>query len=58
MGVFSPFVTIAELKFESIIWLVILTGLKFELIIWKSCQVYLLFTTMLHEQFFTIRRLQ
>ena len=46
MGVFSPFVTIAELKFESIIWFVILTGLKFELIMWRSSQVYPLFTNM------------
>ena len=40
MGVFSPFVTKAELKFESIIWFVILTGLKFESILWSGSQVY------------------
>ena len=40
MGVFSPFVTRAELKFELIIWFVVLTGLKFESIIWRGSQVY------------------
>ena len=39
MGVFRPFVTIAELKFQSIIWFVILTGLKSESIIWRNSQL-------------------
>ena len=48
MGVFSLFVTIAELTFESIIWLVILTGLKIKSIIWRSSQFYPLLAAMCH----------
>ena len=48
MGVFSLLITIAELKFESIIWFVILTGLKFESIIWRSSLVYPLLADMFH----------
>ena len=48
MGVFSQFVTIAELKFESIIRSGTLTGPKFESTTRRSSQVYPFFASMFH----------